>query len=73
MKKPRYNCNLKKLHPDLRDIFHKKEEDETTQIFLKKTNPWFSIKFICFIFLRVFGLKHYNTMGVLGYSSHLFD
>lgn len=73
MNKARYSCDVKKLHPDLQDVFHEKEEDEATRFFLEKKNSWFSIKFICFIALRVLGLKHYNTMGILGYSSYLFD
>lgn len=68
-----YSCQKEKLHPGLRKVFSEKKIDKKTLDFQHRKTPLYSIKFFIFIFMSVLGFKHYNTMGLLGYETFLFD
>lgn len=68
-----YSCQKEKLHPGLRKVFSEKKIDKKTLDFQDRKTPLYSIKFFLFIFMSVLGFKHYNTMGLLGYETFLFD
>lgn len=68
-----YSCRKEKLHPRLRKVFSEKKIDQKTIDSQHRKTPLYSIKFFIFIFMSVLGFKHYNTMGLLGYKTFLFE
>jgi 2-polyprenyl-3-methyl-5-hydroxy-6-metoxy-1,4-benzoquinol methylase len=73
MKNLQYACRKSHLHADIRKVFIEKKIDEETIEFTKKEASQPIVNFFFFILMSVCGVKHYNTMGMLGYSTYLFD
>lgn len=68
-----HTCQNDKLTPELGSAFFATSLPHTGHVFAWKKSKFFRIKFIFFVCLSVVGIRHYNTMWLLGYKTFLFD
>lgn len=73
MRNLEYSCKKRDLHPNLSEVFTKKLISDETEVYRDKKSSLYSLKFIFFIIMSVLGFRHYNTMGILGYDTFLFE
>ena len=73
MQKSDYDCDIQHLCPALEKVFFLSEATETTKKFQVRKSSFHQLKFMLFVLMSAIGFRHYNTMGILGYETFLFD
>lgn len=68
-----YSCETIKLHPHLQTVWEEQEYSIEAEAFKNKKSSLYGIKFIFFVFMSAFGIKHYNIMGMLWYETYLLS